>query len=121
MPRACSSGRRSVSLPVRARTSPLAGVDDEQEEVDPRGAGHHRADEALVPRHVDERQPPSVRQLEQGVAEVDRDAAPPLLGQPVGVLTRQRLHEPCLAVVDVPGGADRQCHATTLLIHSALR
>ena len=52
----------------------------------------------------------AVGQLERGVAEIDRDPPPLLLGQPVRVLARQRPHEPRLAVVDVPGGADRQRH-----------
>ena len=94
----------------RLRPRALGRVDHEQEEVDPGRAGDHRADEALVPRHVDQRQAPPVRQLERRVAEVDRDPAPLLLRQPVGVLPRQGAHEPRLAVVDVPGGADRQRH-----------
>ena len=60
------------------------------------------------PGHVDEREPAAVGQLERRVAEVDRDPALLLLGQPVGVLPGQRADEPRLAVVDVPGGADRQ-------------
>ena len=52
-------------------------------------------------------------ELERRVAEVDRDAARLLLGQPVGVLAGERAHEPRLAVVDVAGGADRQRHART--------
>ena len=94
----------------RLRSCALGRVDHEQEEVDPGRAGDHRADEALVARHVDQREPPPVRQLERRVAEVDRDPAPLLLRQPVRVLPRQRPHEPRLAVVDVPGGADRQRH-----------
>ena len=60
---------------VRLRPRALGGVDHEQEEVDPGRAGHHRAHEALVPRHVDEREPAAVGQLERRVAEVDRDPA----------------------------------------------
>src|SRR5205085_326149 len=86
-------------------------VDHEQEEVDARRAGDHRAHEALVTRHVDDRQLLPVGQLERRVAEVDRDAALALLREAVGVLARQRLDERRLAVVDVPGGADRQRHA----------
>ena len=88
---------------LRPRT--LGGVDHEQEEVDTRGAGDHVADEALVPRDVDERQAPPVRKLERRVAEVDRDAALLLLGQAVGVLAGERAYEPRLAVVDVARGS----------------
>ena len=94
----------------RLRSRALGCIDHEQEEVDPGRAGDHRADEPLMARHVDQREAPSVRQLERRVAEVDRDPAPLLLRQPVRVLSRQRPHEPRLAVVDVPGGADRQRH-----------
>ena len=98
----------------RLRSGALRRVDDEQEEVDPGRAGDHRAHEALVAGHVDERQAAPVRQLEWRVAEVDRDPAPLLLGQPVRVLAGQRPHERRLAVVDVPRGADRQRHAIPL-------
>ena len=49
--------------------------------------------------------PPS-GQREVGEAELDGDAAAPLLGQPVGVDAGERLHQRRLAVVDVAGGAD---------------
>ena len=96
---------------ARLRPRSLAGVDHEQEQVDPGRSGDHRAHEPLVPGDVDQRQPPPVRELERRVAELDRDPAPLLLGQPVGVLAGQGPHEPRLAVVDVPGGAYRERHA----------
>ena len=99
---------------VRLRACALAGVDHEQEEIDARRPRDHRADEALVARDVDHRQPSTVGELERRVPEVDRDAAPPLLRQPVRVLPRQRANEPRLPVVDVPRGADRQRHQRRL-------
>ena len=57
-----------------------------------------------------------VAQLERRVAELDRDAAPLLLRQPVGVLAGQRADEPRLAVVDVPGGADGQRHRASISV-----
>ena len=93
---------------VRLRLRPLARVDDEQEEVDPGRARDHRPDEPLVPGNVDDREARPVGKLELRVAERDRDPAPLLLGQPVGVGARQRLDEPRLAVVDVPGGPQRE-------------
>ena len=98
---------------VRLRPRPLARVDHEQEEVDAGRARDHVADEALVARHVDQREPAPVGEVERRVAEVDRDPPLLLLGQPVGVLSGQRPHEPRLAVVDVPGGAYRERHAST--------
>ena len=102
---------REVLVRLRART--FLRVDHEQEEVDAGRAGDHRAHEPLVPGHVDEREAAAVGQLERRVAEVDRDPARLLLGQPVGVLAGERAHEPGLAVVDVAGGADGQRHART--------
>ena len=64
----------------RLRSRALGRVDDEQEQVDPRRAGDHVPDEPLVTGNVDDRQPPPVRQLEWGVAEIDRDPALLLLG-----------------------------------------
>ena len=95
---------------VRLRPGALGRVDHEEEEVDAGRAGDHRAHEALVTGHVDEGERPPARQLERGVAEVDRDPARLLLGEPVGVLAGQRADERRLAVVDVPGGADGQRH-----------
>ena len=95
---------------VRLWAGTLGGIEDEEEEVDAGRAGDHRSHEALVPRHVDERERPSARQLERCVPEVDRDPPRPLLGQPVRVLAGQRADERRLAVVDVPGGADGQRH-----------
>ena len=99
---------------VRLRPRALARVDDEQEEVDPGRARDHRADEALVARHVDDARAAAVRELERRVAEIDRDPAPLLLGKPVGVLPGQRPHEPRLPVVDVAGGPDRQGHLASI-------
>ena len=98
---------------VRLRPSTLLRVDDEQKEVDPGRAGDHHPHEALVPGDVDERQAPATRQLERRIAEVDRDAArsAPRGGGPCP--SRERAHEPGLAVVDVAGGADGQRHART--------
>jgi hypothetical protein len=95
---------------VRLRSRALAGVDDEQEEVDAGRSRDHRVHEALMPRHVHERQATPVREVERGVAELDRDPALLLLRQPVRVLSRQRPHEPRLAVVNVPRRSDRLGH-----------
>ena len=72
--------------------TPSSAATHEQVEVDARGAGDHRADEALVAGHVDHRERSAARQLERRVAELDRDAAPLLLGRrsvslPVSALT----------------------------------
>ena len=94
----------------RLRACAFGCVDHEQEEVDPGRTGDHRADEPLVARHVDQREAAPIGQLERRVAEVDRDPAPLLFRESIRVLPRQRPHEPRLAVVDVPGGADGQRH-----------
>ena len=99
---------------VRLRSRPLGCVDHEQEKVDAGRAGHHVADEALVSRHVHERQVQAPRKLERRVAEVDRDPALVLFGQPVGVLSGQGAHKPRLAVVDVAGGPDYERHRASI-------
>ncbi len=95
---------------VGLRAGALGRVDDEEEEVDARRPGDHRAHEPLVPGDVDERQRAPVRKLERRVPEVDRDPAGPLLGKPVGVLAGERADERRLAVIDVTRRADRQRH-----------
>ncbi|OFW75785.1 MAG: hypothetical protein A2Y55_10270 [Actinobacteria bacterium RBG_16_68_12] len=92
---------------VRLRPRAFAGVDDEQKEIDAGCAGDHRAYEALVARHVDDREPAAFRKLERRVPEVDRDPAASLLRQPVRVLPGQSPDEPRLAVVDVTRRPER--------------
>ncbi len=97
---------------VRLRPRAFPGVDHEQEEVDAARARDHRPHEALVAGDVDDREAGAVGQLERRVAELDRDAALVLGGEPVRVLPGQRLDERRLPVVDVAGGADGQRHRT---------
>ena len=59
----------------RLRHDAVVAGDAEQGQVDAGGAGDHRADEALVARHVDDREAHAVAEVEQRVAELDRDAA----------------------------------------------
>ena len=49
----------------RLRPCALLRVDDEQEQVDAGRAGDHRPHETLVPRDVDEGEPPSVGEVER--------------------------------------------------------
>ena len=75
---------------ARLRHHALVGGDHEQQQIDARRARHHRAHEPLVAGHVDHAEPGSVRQVERREAELDRDPARLLLGQPVGVDARER-------------------------------
>ena len=84
----------------------FVGCDHEQHEVDAAHARQHVLDEALVPRHVHDAGVHAAGGQERGEAEIDRDAAPLLLGEAVGVNARQPSHERGLAVIDVAGGAD---------------
>ncbi len=92
---------------ARLRHDAVVAGDHEQGEVDPGRAGDHRAHEALVAGHVDDREHAAGGQRQARVAEGDRDAALALFGQAVGVDARERAHEGRLAVIDVPGRA--QC------------
>ena len=94
------------------RASSLSRVDHEEEEIDSGRPGNHRAHEPLVAGNIDQRQSRAVVEQERRVPEIDRDPAPPLLGQPIRVLPRERLDQLRLAVVDVPGGSDRQRHGS---------
>src|SRR5207253_3414038 len=63
-------------------------------------------DEPLVARDIDDLDHEPVRLLEIGEADVDRDAAGLLFGQPVRVDAGQRAYERRLAVVDMAGRPD---------------
>ena len=73
----------------------------QQRRIDAAGTGQHGVHEALVPGHVNE-----AERIGIGVAEIDGDAAPLLLGESVCVDAGQRLHQRGLAVIDMAGGAD---------------
>jgi hypothetical protein len=90
---------------ARLRHHAVVGGHAEQEQVHPRRARDHRADEPLVPRHVDHGQPPAARQVERRVAELDRYPARPLLRQPIRVLPGEHIDQGGLAVIDVPSRA----------------
>ena len=88
------------------RLPALGGGDDEQAGVDGADAGEHVAQEPDVTGHVDEADRPRRRAAVVGEAEVDRQAAPLLLVEAVGVGAGQGEDERRLAVVDVAGGRD---------------
>ena len=95
-----------VEVLGRLRHRALVGGDAEHGDVDAAGRRHHRAQEPLVARHVDHPGLPDPGQGEMSVASLEGDAAPLLLGQPVGVDAGERLDQRGLAVVDVARGAD---------------
>ena len=101
------------------RPDPLVGGDDEQQEADAAEAGERVVQEALVPGNVDEAELQAALALEVGEAEVEGDAAPLLLGEPVAVDAGEGLDQRGLAVVDVAGGADEKRSAASAPLGSA--
>ena len=84
----------------------VCGRDDQQGDVDTGCARDHVPDEVLVAGHVHDARADVARQVEPGEAEVDGDAAPLLLGEPIGIGPGERQHERALAVIDVARRAD---------------
>ncbi len=109
-----------VEVLARLRHHALVGGDDEHDQIDADRAGHHRAHEALVSRHVDHPDRLARGQRQVREAELDGDAALLLFLQAIGVDPGERAHQRRLAVVDVTGGADdareRGGHAQRLLL-----
>ena len=101
----------------RLRHHALVRGHDEQRPIYRRRAGDHRVDEALVPRHIDERE----LELTLGVGkrrepEHQRDAATLLFGQAVAVHAGECPDERGLAVIDMPGSPeDDGAHASILV------
>ena len=91
---------------ARLRHDAFVGGHHDEREIDARGAGDHRPNERLVARDVDDADRPDAVERERREPELDRDAAPLLLGQPIGVHAGEREHERRLAVIDVAGGAE---------------
>ncbi len=95
---------RQVLAGLRHHT--IVGGHQQQREIDAGGAGQHGVHQALMPRHIDEADAHAARRIEEGIAQLDADAALLFFGQAVGVHAGERTHQRGLAVVDVAGGAD---------------
>src|SRR4029434_8337873 len=74
-----------LEMLLRLRLPPLVGRDDEQHEADGSDPGEHRADEPLVPRHVDEPELATGGERVPRVPELDREAPALLLVETIGV------------------------------------
>ena len=89
----------------RLRLDRLVGRDDQQHQIDAADSRQHVAHKALVAGDVHEAQVQRLavrtHQVEVRKAEVDRDAAPLLFLQPVGIDSGQRLHQGRLPVIDM--------------------
>jgi hypothetical protein len=73
----------------------------EQHQPNRAHAGEHVPDEPLVPRDVDEADLAAGRQRGPGESQIDGQAAPLLLGPPVGVHPGQPDEERRFSVIDV--------------------
>ena len=90
----------------RLRHHAVVGGHDENREVDSTHARQHVADEPLVSGNVDEPENGPVAKGQIREAEVDRNAARLLFGQPVGVDSGERAYQRRLAMIDMARGGD---------------
>ncbi|OHB65493.1 MAG: hypothetical protein A2Y77_11080 [Planctomycetes bacterium RBG_13_62_9] len=88
------------------RHDAVVGCDHEDAAVDPGGARHHCLDEVLVAGDIDDADL-DVGDDARGKAQLDRHATFLLDLEPVRVAAGQELDQCGLAVVDMPGGAER--------------
>ncbi len=112
---------KDFQMLARLRHDRIVGGHDEDGQVDAGGAGEHVLDETLVAGHVDDAEAER-RQIEDGEADVDGDAARLLFRQTIAVDAGQGLDQRGLAVVDVAGRAEDQiaCHGLLPLLWSIL-
>ena len=92
--------------------------DDQHRHVDGRRAREHVTDKPLVPGDIDEVEP-HVAKVQVRKAQVDRDASLFFFRQAISVDASECRDQSCLAVVDVPRGAEYQvpfhgCHLAHL-------
>ena len=92
---------------ARLRHHRIVGRDDQQRRVDARRAGHHRVNESLMARNVDQREPQAAV-VEMRKPQLDRDPAALFLRQPIDRAARQRMHERRFAVIDMSGQANHE-------------
>src|SRR6266850_3860751 len=88
------------------RLDRLLGRDDEHDQIDPRGAGEHVLDEALVSWNIDEPDRHVTAEAEGREPDVDRDPAHLLLIEAIAVDSCEGADQLGLAVIDVARRAD---------------
>ena len=108
---------------VRLRAESIVRSHDEQCSIDLAGTDEHVADQLVVPRHVDEVDRRAVVEIEMGIPDIDRHAAPTLLGEAVRIDPGERAEQRRLAVIDVAGRAHDDGHrpASAILTVAANR
>ena len=100
------------------RHDALVRRDDQQDEVDARGSGHHRAHEALMAGHIHYAHAFAAGQVGMSESQFDGDAAPLLFAEAVAVDAGERSHQRGLAVVDVTGCAHDNGHGNSCIAFS---
>jgi len=91
---------------TRLGHDPIVRGNDQEGEIDPAGTRHHGVNQPLVAGHIDVSQYIAAGERRVGVAELDGDAAFPLLLEPIGIDTRERAHQARLAMIDMSRRAD---------------
>jgi hypothetical protein len=94
-----------VEVLAGLRHHALVRGDHEADQIEPGRAGDHRLHEPLVAGDVDDGDPLAA-EVHAREAELGRDPARLLDGEPVGVDAGERADERRLAVIDVAGGAE---------------
>ena len=93
------------------RARPVIRRDDQQYPVDRQHAGQHVGQKAFMAGNIDKAELGAAGQGGIGEAQIDREPAPLLLRQAVGIDPRQRTDQRCLAVIDVT--CRRQDHGSS--------
>ena len=84
------------------------GCNHQENRFDARRTGKHVADKAFVAGHIDKTQALAARQHQRREAKINRNAAPLLFGQTIGILTSEGADKRSFPVIDVPGCADNE-------------
>src|SRR5687767_6880926 len=90
----------------RLRHHPFIGGDHQESNVDAARADEHAAHEILMARNVDESNGADSLERQRGETEIDCNSAALLLGQTIGVDSRERLHQRRFTVIDMARSAD---------------
>ena len=91
---------------MRLRHRPIIGGDDQERVVEPGRAGDHIVDKTFVSGYIHETDRLAGLGAQMGKAEIDRDAPPLLLRQPVGIDPGEGAHQRGLPMIDVSGSPD---------------
>src|SRR6266545_3570528 len=105
---------KDVEVLSRLRHHAIVGGHSKEHQVHSVGARQHVSYEPLMTGDVHNPRSFTMRQIEKGKAQIDRNAARLFFLKAIGILSSESLDETGLAVIDMSGGSNDPVHVLRL-------